>query len=204
MRFEGTVKSWNDDRGFGFIAPDKGDQDVFFHIKAFRSQSSRPEVGQRVAFEVELSPEGRKRAKDVEGIRLAAASTRARDKSSAQWGTATLLAIVGFAVVFLAAAIAWRVPAWVAGLYLGASGVTYLLYWADKSAARSGAWRVPETALLAAGLVGGWPGALIAQQVLRHKSIKASFRAEFWVTVMLNIAAFLLLASPIAPQLVRA
>jgi uncharacterized membrane protein YsdA (DUF1294 family) len=41
------------------------------------------------------------------------------------------------------------------------------------------------------GLAGGWPGALIAQQMLRHKSKKASFLAVFWVTVLINCGALL-------------
>lgn len=203
MRFEGTIKSWNDDRGFGFIAPAKGDQDIFFHIKEFRSQSGRPQVGQRVTFEVERNPEGKKRAKDVEEALLATAFRTERNRGATQWGTATLLALLAFMVVFLAAAVAWRVPAWVAGLYVGASAVAFLLYRADKSAARTGARRIPEAWLLAAGLAGGWPGALLAQQVLRHKSIKPSFRAAFWASVILNVAAFLFSTSPFAPQLLR-
>ena len=203
MRFEGTIESWNDDRGFGFIAPDKGDEHVFFHIKSYRSRSGRPQVGQRVAFEVEMGPEGRKRAKGVEEIRLPSGVRAERDRGMAQWGTATLLAILAFLVVFLAASLAWRVPAWIAGLYVGASAVAFVLYWLDKYAARSGAWRIPETWLLAAGVVGGWPGALVAQQVLRHKSIKRSFRTVFWATVVVNFAAFLLLASPLGERLLR-
>ncbi len=63
MRFEGTLTTWNDDRGFGFITPAQGGQEVFVHIKAFqRLNGGRPQVGQRVSFEVETSPEGKKRA----------------------------------------------------------------------------------------------------------------------------------------------
>ena len=47
------------------------------------------------------------------------------------------------------------------------------------------------------GLLGGWPGAIVAQQVLRHKSNKAAFRASFWLTVLANVAGFIVLSSPI-------
>ncbi len=93
------------------------------------------------------------------------------------------------------AALTWHVPVWAALMYVGASGVCFLAYALDKSAARRGARRTPESTLLMLGLLGGWPGGLLAQQLLRHKSNKASFRAAFWGTVMLNVAGFLLVAS---------
>jgi cold shock CspA family protein len=45
MRFDGTLKSWNDDRGFGFIEPRHGDQDIFVHIKSFPAGTGHPTVG---------------------------------------------------------------------------------------------------------------------------------------------------------------
>lgn len=71
--------------------------------------------------------------------------------------------------------------------YLGCSVALFLVYAWDKSAARSGAWRISEGRLHFLALIGGWPGALIAQQLLRHKSRKQSFRAAFRVTVFLNL-----------------
>ncbi|NOJ84020.1 DUF1294 domain-containing protein [Myxococcus xanthus] len=89
-------------------------------------------------------------------------------------------------------------PRWMPWLYLGASVVTFLAYAIDKPAARRGAWRIAERALHWLALMGGWPGALVAQQVLRHKSTKAEFRTVFWATVVLNLAGFCFLASPYA------
>lgn len=63
MRYEGTLTTWNDDRGFGFITPTQGGPELFVHIKAFqRLNGGRPQVGQRLTFEVETKPEGKKRA----------------------------------------------------------------------------------------------------------------------------------------------
>ena len=45
-------------------------------------------------------------------------------------------------------------------------------------------------------LAGGWPGALLAQQWLRHKSSKTRFQQEFWLMVLINVAAVLWLCSP--------
>ncbi|WP_341936432.1 DUF1294 domain-containing protein [Marinimicrobium sp. C2-29] len=74
--------------------------------------------------------------------------------------------------------------------------ITYGLYAKDKKAAQSGAWRVSERTLHIASLLGGWPGALIAQQRLRHKTRKASFRAVFWVTLLVNSAGLAWLHTP--------
>jgi uncharacterized membrane protein YsdA (DUF1294 family) len=84
----------------------------------------------------------------------------------------------------------WGVPTVLAVLYPAASIVCYIAYWVDKRAAQSGGWRIKESTLLLLGLAGGWPGAILAQVFLRHKSSKPSFRWRFWLTVLLNVAAF--------------
>ena len=68
MRFEGILKSWNDERGFGFLEPLQSNEDVFVHVKAFRAGVARPQVGQAVSFEIEVGPQGKKRATNVELI----------------------------------------------------------------------------------------------------------------------------------------
>ena len=57
--------------------------------------------------------------------------------------------------------------------------------------------------MLGLGLLCGWPGALLAQKGLRHKSSKQSFRSAFWITVLLNLLAFIALNSPQLKQLIR-
>jgi uncharacterized membrane protein YsdA (DUF1294 family) len=76
------------------------------------------------------------------------------------------------------------------------SAITYLVYAIDKNAACKGAWRIPEAQLHLLGLIGGWPGAMAAQQTLRHKSKKPSFRFVFWITVIINTAAVIWLLTP--------
>lgn len=66
------------------------------------------------------------------------------------------------------------------------SVVAFLLYWSDKRKAREDSWRTPENVLHAVELAGGWPGALIAQQVFRHKTRKVSYQVVFWLIVLLH------------------
>ena len=87
-------------------------------------------------------------------------------------------------------------PLVVPAVYLAASVAAAIAYGIDKSAARNGAWRTPERTLHILALMGGWPGALVAQRVFRHKSAKPSFRFAFWATVILNCAALAWFALP--------
>lgn len=65
MSIEGTLAKWNDDRGFGFIAPSQGGPEVFVHISAFPRDSQRPKLGERLTFEIEIDQDGKKRAKNL-------------------------------------------------------------------------------------------------------------------------------------------
>lgn len=62
MRTHGTLAKWNDDRGFGFITPANGANDIFVHISAFPRDGARPQLGELISFEVESGPDGKRRA----------------------------------------------------------------------------------------------------------------------------------------------
>jgi uncharacterized membrane protein YsdA (DUF1294 family) len=79
------------------------------------------------------------------------------------------------------------------GLYVLASLYAFLIYAVDKSAAKNGRWRISEKHLHLVSLMGGWPGALIARETLRHKSCKQSFRTMFLLSVFANGATLFLL-----------
>ncbi|MBS7779901.1 cold shock and DUF1294 domain-containing protein [Acidovorax sp. CCYZU-2555] len=202
MHFEGIVKSWNDDRGFGFIDPGQGGQEIFFHIKACRGLRGRPQPGQRVTFQVEVGAQAKKRAINIEGLpsprKIAVKTQRA---GPPPWGPASVLAIPLLLVVVAAGYLLGQPPRWALWAYPALSALTFIVYAFDKSAAQQGGWRTSENKLHLLALIGGWPGALVAQQVLRHKSSKAEFRAVFWATVVLNVFAFIFLASPYGQSL---
>ncbi|MEZ9739923.1 DUF1294 domain-containing protein [Vibrio splendidus] len=74
--------------------------------------------------------------------------------------------------------------------YLVVGLMTFFVYAKDKRAAINGNWRVPEKTLHIFSVAGGWLGALIAQEKLRHKTQKQPFRSIYWLTVVINVAAF--------------
>jgi len=78
-------------------------------------------------------------------------------------------------------------PLWLIAINL----VTFFVYGTDKFLAIKGGWRISESALLVLALIGGSLGALVAMQVFRHKTIKSSFRWQFWAVVAIQIMLLL-------------
>jgi len=191
MRKEGKITTWNDNRGFGFISPRNGGKRVFVHIKAFGNQTGRPEVNQTVSYEMSQDHKGRPCAAQVtlEGSSPTPSLPLGR-RALSIIGAVVFLLGVGIAALFVPAQSRLL-------LYtISISVVTFIVYGVDKWAAMRNQWRIPENTLHLLSLAGGWPGALIAQQILRHKSRKPSFQAVFWITVALNGAATVFLFTP--------
>jgi cold shock CspA family protein len=104
MRHHGNLTRWNDDRGFGFIAPAGGTGELFVHISAFPRDGRRPVVGEVLTYLSESGPDGKLRAVCIlrpgSSGRAAAASRQAarRERTPARSGglmkLLTLCAIV--------------------------------------------------------------------------------------------------------------
>lgn len=183
MRLVGRISGWNEDKGYGFVVPHNGGDRAFVHVKAFQFGSRRPVDGDLISYSTTKDSQGRTNAVDV---RFAGQKIEVRKPSRPiprlAIGVFFLLAtVIGTLFGFLPAAIT-------AG-YMLLSGVSYTMYKADKAAAGQGAQRTPESTLHFVDLLGGWPGALVAQQRSRHKTVKASFQSVFWFTVFANLAA---------------
>ena len=191
-RLEGTLASWNSDRGFGFITPVDGGPQVFAHVRAFPHGTATPEIGSNLSYEIEFTPDGKTRARFVRVAGTAPVQAYGRVSSN----LLSYLPIVLFVVIYTTVEILWHPPYWVLFVYLGTSLICILIYSVDKSAAAQGRWRVSESALLLLGLAGGWPGAILAQRLLHHKTKKRSFQSAFAGSVVVNILAFVVLSSP--------
>lgn len=199
VRFQGRLFDWNDERGFGFVEPNGGGERAFVHIGRVQSRGRRPADGDLISYEVERDERGRLRAERVRFARHGVSPSLAKAKAGGGWRWLPWAAVV-FLLGLVAAAAMARLPWWIALLYLALSTITALAYWFDKDAARRGRRRTPESTLHLFELVGGWPGALIAQRWLRHKNRKASYQAAFWVMVVLNLFVLVLVLNDVDLQ----
>ena len=84
----------------------------------------------------------------------------------------SIFVAVLFLIIVGVSVITSKISFLIFGLYITISLLTFIMYALDKSAARKGHWRTKESTLHLLSLAGGWPGAIAAQQKLRHKSKK--------------------------------
>ena len=176
MTQKGSLTVWNDAKGFGFITPEGGGERVFAHISRY-SDRGRPVQGRKVTYTI---------TKDDQG-RLRAGRFRYAGVASGVW-LAMFVLLVFFAALgglFYQGYLPYAIPA----AYGGASLVSFLSYWIDKRAAKRGDQRIAENTLHLFELCCGWPGALVAQRVFRHKTRKGSYQFVFWLAVLANLGA---------------
>jgi uncharacterized membrane protein YsdA (DUF1294 family)/cold shock CspA family protein len=188
---KGKITNWNDDKGFGFITPIGGGKQIFIHVKAFKNRSIRPELNQVVSYDISKDSRGRTCANNAS--RLGDRKPKKTKKSSS---TLSIIIIFAFSIFLVLSVLVTKMPALILAFYFVVSLLTFIIYFVDKLAAQNGGWRTPESTLHFLSLAGGWPGALLAQQKIRHKSQKQPFRAVFWVTVILNFTVFIWLLTP--------
>lgn len=207
MRKEGTIVRWDGVRGFGFIRSGSVAQDVFLHVRDYRApEGDTPREGLRVTFEeIHVGGKG-PRAVGVQPIAAARASNThpaaarrpspvrnqparqsGRAPHSGAWLALPLMVAYGIALAWLV----WQrqLPWWVLPASFLLNVATFFAYWQDKHAAQRRRWRIREDTLHLWSLAGGWGGAWFAQQILRHKSVKASFRITYWTTVVAHCGA---------------
>lgn len=191
MRFQGRISKWTDDKGFGFITPNGGGEPVFVHISSFSNRRRRPIETDIVTYEVRSDGARRKQAHAV--------SFADERQSNIRPCRRSFFPPVFAACFLTAAAVAvaiGKLPLIILLIYLGSSALAFAAYAIDKSAAQQNRWRTPESTLHLIALGGGWPGAIMAQRLLRHKSAKISFQAIFWLTVVVNCALLVYLLGP--------
>jgi uncharacterized membrane protein YsdA (DUF1294 family)/cold shock CspA family protein len=127
--------------------------------------------------------------------------------SASSWDVPTLFAIPLFLAFFLFISAVWKIPRISLIWPLMMSIATFIAYAKDKRAAHSPEGeeedRIPETTLHGLALLGGWPGALLAQQMLQHKNDHRVFRLMFWLSVVGNSVLCIVLSMSYAAWFLR-
>jgi len=165
---------WNPEKGYGWLQ--WGDKRVFLHRREMDGASRVLRIGEEIRFILGQDERGRPCATDAVPVR-----------KSVRIGGLSLLLLA--ALLILPAVALHRVPieAWKTALYvLTVSLMTYTAYASDKRRARTNAWRIPEAHLHLLELLGGWPGAWLAQQRLRHKCSKNRYQFVFWSIILIH------------------
>jgi uncharacterized membrane protein YsdA (DUF1294 family)/cold shock CspA family protein len=192
MRYSGKITYWKDAQGYGFITPTGGGKEVFVHIKSFINKQKRPLGGEMVSYGITTDNKGRFESTEV----LFAGEYNPFVKSSSVTNEPSVVLVFIAAIFIIVVAICVlfdKLPIYMLGVYLAASMVSFIAYGMDKSAAEEGRWRISEARLTMFALIGGWPGALIAQRLFRHKTKKLSFQIAFWFVVLINCGVLIYL-----------
>lgn len=176
---QGKIVKWNDQKGYGFIDVELRKELVFFHITALKNSNIRPKLNESVSFAIERDAQGRLSASGVVMV-----NQKGSVLPFSILFSLFFLSVVAASVLFL------HTPLPVMFVYLALSLVTFVIYAKDKHAAKKGKWRTKESTLHFFALIGGWPGALLAQHKLHHKSRKQPFKCILWFTILSNCTAF--------------
>jgi len=192
-----SLIQWDDAKGYGFLRGSDGRPKLFVHIRDFELLTERPRQGERFSFEAGQDAQGKPRALHVRRPKTSAPAAARTLRA----GPSSLWLIPAFAGYYLVCHLLWPLPPGLWGAYMAMSLASFIVYAGDKRAAQRGQWRVAENTLHGLALVCGWPGGLLAQHLLRHKSSKPQFLRRFWAMVVLNVLVFTLAFTPLIAKL---
>jgi len=180
---KGSLTVWNDAKGFGVITPEGDGERVFAHISSYAGRG-RPVSDRKVTYSVTRDAQGRLRAGRFQYV---GAAKIGASIAPGVWMAAAVVLV--FSGVLAGLFYQGYLPVSVLAAYGGLSLVSFVMYSIDKRAAQKGGQRIAENTLHLFELCCGWPGALMAQQVFRHKTRKGSYQFVFWLAVLVNLGA---------------
>lgn len=187
----GRLVLWNDEKGFGFVRPDQGGGDLFVHISAFRRRMTRrPVQGDVVKYEV--GTDQRKQPCIIFAAIPEADAEDLKEFISRPWLHPFFRKLIIMLPIVLSLYLIWHannpIPLFA---YIFMSMLTILFYGADKRWSMTGHWRMPEVYFHVFAILGGWPGALLAQAEFQHKTKKSVFTRILWGIIALHGAFWL-------------
>ncbi len=175
MDMIGTISEWNAEKGYGFITLSGQSKRIFFQLSDVSNREHLPKVDEYVRFELTKDVYGTVRATHVQRP-----ATFNFSVALAVWFTTVLCSSVYLFDYSVIACV----------FYFLVSSITYAVYAFDKSAEQAGSWRVPTFTLYLLALIGGWPGALLAQSFLYHRYHDDTFKLIFWLMTIINFSTY--------------
>ncbi|MDO4642169.1 MAG: DUF1294 domain-containing protein [Neisseria sp.] len=193
---KGQIVSWDESKGFGSIQSGIEGKEVFFHLKAFHYSNLKPKEGLQVSFYCN---------KPISDAKQQAVRVVLREDeewlycdqpqevgSGIKWGQLMLCIPVAAVYLYWVSLLSWKLAA----IYLVISLFAIMLYGYDKMVAKKNRLcakceqksRMPENILYLTGILGGWPGGLLAQSLFHHKTRKQQFIMMFWLIALVNAA----------------
>lgn len=166
------IVEWERQKGFGFLRV--GKQRVFLHKNNFAERHKKPEVGDEIRFVM---------GKDAKGRDCATHAVHVNDGGRISLLNISVLSLLLGLPVIAVQRLNLDIR-WVGAYAILINALAYGAYVSDKRRAQDGDWRLPEAQLHFLELLGGWPGAFLAQRRLRHKCSKGSYQFMFWFIVL--------------------
>lgn len=190
----GRLTEWLDDKGYGWVESD-GER-IFAHIKDFRRGQPRPRKGDEVRFHFGIDTQGRRCAKELQLLGTGTPPIR-----TGLWFCLGLLLVLPLWAMSRLPIDCWMGPLAMAIL----SAIAYAMHFHDKQQALVHGWRTSENSLHLIELLGGWPGAFLAQRRLRHKCSKITYQIIYWgiVTIHQMVALDLILSHRLSRILIE-
>ena len=182
IRKKGILTKWNNSKGYGFITPVGETKEIFIHISEYQGQ---PLLNDKLSFT--LSKDNNNRDCAINAIKFNKAKLTSIQKDTNTISFLSIFSIITFYLILFYFTKEDSIQTYIILYYIGISIFTFFIYSKDKDYAQNGSWRISENTLHILSILGGWSGALIAQNKLQHKSSKFSFKIVFFITILLNL-----------------
>lgn len=182
VRKKGILTTWNNDKGYGFITPIGETKEIFIHISEYQGH---PLLNDQLSFTLSKDKSGRDCA--INAIKFHKAKLTPTKKDTNTVGILSIFSITIFYLILFYFTKESSIQIYIIPYYIMISIFTFFIYSKDKDYAEAGSWRISEKTLHLLSILGGWSGALIAQDKLQHKSSKFSFKIVFFLTILLNL-----------------